>query len=651
MYRGVYLLIVLLLLSALVYAIPLTDFDILTPANNTFTSNRSIQINFSITESRLGNLTYGWNGTNYTYYNNSLIFMANFDNVSNLGENDTNVLEFSQNLENGTWNGSLSGFSEYGFNLSGKFGGAFRFDGKDDFLNFSSIAVPSGNITVSLWARLDDDTVELDHDLIFGRWGHNAGGFAVFRDSGGNNIHWTLSNGFGLNRKWDTDNDVLTEGNWHHVVTTGSAGSSPSANIYVDGILQSISLVDSGNLVAIAAPSFDGMVGYDVADKSGYFNGSVDEIMVWDRVLTDGEIQQLYFTNIRKFDSDKWSFYVNQTKNVSDLLDEGPYDYFLSAVNSSGSENKTLIRKINMDNTIPVINITYPINNTNYTSSDIDINYTYTEINTDSCWYSNDTYLVNTTITCGANISSISWSNALHNITLWMNDSAGNVNSTSMSFRVDVPETVSASTASSTNSGGSASYIRILKYLKDDFTLRSYIYEGDRVSISLNNNFLITKFELTSKHNLGGDINVTISNDEDFCNIYYDNMYSSYNVIDFNSKIDNNHLEKINLELKLPNSWIIENDIKNLRLIDCFGDNSSFNGEYLRSAEENNYYSFEFSRFSKYILVGFSDNSEKDISEIIRNKIYNEGDNYIYYLYLVIGLIIISLLIIKIRKN
>ena len=59
------------------------------PLNATTTSNFSVQFNVSISASNLTEVRWNWNGTNYTIYNESLILMFNFDNLTVLGENDT----------------------------------------------------------------------------------------------------------------------------------------------------------------------------------------------------------------------------------------------------------------------------------------------------------------------------------------------------------------------------------------------------------------------------------------------------------------------------------------------------------------------------------------------------------------------------------
>jgi hypothetical protein len=87
----------------------------------------------------------------------------------------------------------------------------------------------------------------------------------------------------------------------------------------------------------------------------------------------------------------------------------------------------------------PDINITYPINNTEHANTLLDVNYTASDnVALDSCWWSNDTYSVNHSLTdCGTNITDITWSAGQHNVTVWARDTTGNENSSTVTFTID----------------------------------------------------------------------------------------------------------------------------------------------------------------------------------------------------------------------
>lgn len=81
---------------------------------------------------------------------------------------------------------------------------------------------------------------------------------------------------------------------------------------------------------------------------------------------------------------------------------------------------------MNIDSTIPVLNITHPTNNTDYTISTLDLNFTITEPNIGSCWYQIDQNGTNFSI-AGCSNTSVVFNLSSHNLTLFANDSVGNL--------------------------------------------------------------------------------------------------------------------------------------------------------------------------------------------------------------------------------
>jgi hypothetical protein len=123
--------------------------------------------------------------------------------------------------------------------------------------------------------------------------------------------------------------------------------------------------------------------------------------------------------------------------NTSAIL-EGEYWINISVNDTLDNTNEvTMLVNVTapVDIIPPNINITYPTNNTITADIQIDINYTFSDDNVDTCWWSNET--TNTTISCGVNITDQIWNEGLNNITLYANDTSNNVNSSYVQFRVD----------------------------------------------------------------------------------------------------------------------------------------------------------------------------------------------------------------------
>ncbi|PIN77061.1 hypothetical protein COV15_03235 [Candidatus Woesearchaeota archaeon CG10_big_fil_rev_8_21_14_0_10_34_12] len=124
------------------YEYPQFVFNSPSPANGTGVSGE-FMINLSLTETNLGNITYNWNGTNYSFFADSLDLMLNFDNSSLLGENDSYVVDFSSRKGNGSVIGAV-------WNSSGKYGGGFEFNGVNNSINVNqNLQCPEGMVYIN----------------------------------------------------------------------------------------------------------------------------------------------------------------------------------------------------------------------------------------------------------------------------------------------------------------------------------------------------------------------------------------------------------------------------------------------------------------------------------------------------------------------
>ena len=137
--------------------------------------------------------------------------------------------------------------------------------------------------------------------------------------------------------------------------------------------------------------------------------------------------------------------------NYSSML-EGTYYINATANDTLGNSNDTSFTTVvTLDTTYPEITILYPTN-TSYSSLQTELNLSFTESNADTCWYTNDS-LVNYTITCGDNVTGMNSSEGSNTWIVWINDSAGHTNYTSITFTIDVyPDITLVSPSNNTQS-------------------------------------------------------------------------------------------------------------------------------------------------------------------------------------------------------
>ena len=70
------------------------------------------------------------------------------------------------------------------------------------------------------------------------------------------------------------------------------------------------------------------------------FSGWIDEPRMYNRVLSTGEIQQLYYANLNKYAPNKWMFTTIRSGLTTTLIYSG--QAFDLAGNSSGSETRMI---------------------------------------------------------------------------------------------------------------------------------------------------------------------------------------------------------------------------------------------------------------------------------------------------------------------
>jgi len=133
---------------------------------------------------------------------------------------------------------------------------------------------------------------------------------------------------------------------------------------------------------------------------------------------TDGEEISIIKTINIDVAAINWTWYFNDTNN---------------------NLNQTDIWSIVLvadDSTPPNISIVYPLNNTTHNINMLNVNYTRADPNLDSCWYTRDSGVTNYTLTGCTNITTVNWGEGTHNVRIYVNDTLGNENSTSVTFTI-----------------------------------------------------------------------------------------------------------------------------------------------------------------------------------------------------------------------
>lgn len=163
---------------------------------------------------------------------------------------------------------------------------AMQFDGVNDYVGFID-PIQLNCISVSLWFR----SAGLSQDLTMFRYrpfGYNLG---IEHSEDGNRllVGCYVSNGTDLYR-YDSNLNYGLDNQWHHLVLSYSGSSF---EVYFDGELEL-----SSSIFGESNPLFyytGGMaIGRDGANSDRYFSGAIDDIVVYDRGLSESEVQVLF---------------------------------------------------------------------------------------------------------------------------------------------------------------------------------------------------------------------------------------------------------------------------------------------------------------------------------------------------------------------
>jgi len=212
----------------------------------------------------------------YEYADPSSVLLFHFNNDSDYGESNTKAYDFSGNENNGTIFGATY--------RPGKFDKGLEFDG-NDYVECSVNkpgAVILKAITIEAWVN---------------ETGRKINGTIISRKNGTAHYIFGLNNGtpyasIGDGTNFDvTDRTFVMPANeWHHLVFVLDSDVR-EGYIYYDGSLMETSNLtySIGNLTGVNAT-----IGADDGGTSNFFNGTIDDIQIYNRALTAAEIADHY---------------------------------------------------------------------------------------------------------------------------------------------------------------------------------------------------------------------------------------------------------------------------------------------------------------------------------------------------------------------
>ncbi|MHC4521693.1 MAG: LamG domain-containing protein, partial [Planctomycetota bacterium] len=174
--------------------------------------------------------------------------------------------------------------------VAGQLADALQLDGNDDYveLPIGSVMTTLNEATVTLWVNWSGLGGSWQRIIDFGT-GTTAYLF-LCPNNGANGAMRTSTTVGGVWNEFDSDAGPLATG-WHHITITVS-GSTETMTTYVDG--QVVGSMDNiNNTLDELGETTQNWIGRSQYVADPYFNGAVDDLRIYDVVLSDDAIERV----------------------------------------------------------------------------------------------------------------------------------------------------------------------------------------------------------------------------------------------------------------------------------------------------------------------------------------------------------------------
>ncbi|MFC1723313.1 LamG-like jellyroll fold domain-containing protein, partial [Nanoarchaeota archaeon] len=346
---------------------PNIEFVLPTPANNVrnTTFYNWAYVNVSTSDAN-------GNYSSFVDWNRSLVGWWRLEN-----ETGGEFLDSSTYENNGTCTNCPESWTGYR-------GKGQRFDGSNDYIETADdpLDFGTGDFSIESWFYIPKHNN--DWRSIVNKGGSGAAGYGL-TISGSNRLTADIQASGGTNQHVSNAATTVTEGEWHHGVAVFDRDDQ--VYVYLDGELGASEGYSAGNDGSVNS-SFAMKIGKFFAGSSWFFNGTIDEVRLWDRALSAQEVNASYQNGV-------YDLYRNFTG-----LPSGRVNYTAYAGDMAGNLNRTEYRNYSV-NYLPNVTIV-EINSTdggNLTHENVTVYFNSSDQDGDDVknitnWYLNGTSVV-----------------------------------------------------------------------------------------------------------------------------------------------------------------------------------------------------------------------------------------------------------------
>jgi hypothetical protein len=196
-----------------------------------------------------------------------------------------NAIDSSGNGNNGTVNGATLTTDRFG-NVNS----AFNFDGVDDWINInnSNSLNPTSQITISAWVNTLAYNIGGASMVVNKGWDQSPGHYDVLVFSSNKKSRFVIGSNLFVE-----SNSIINLNQWTFITVSIS---NLTMKIYINGILENTVVQNNNNSFGTNTdPLYIGKHDYNNAPY--YFKGKIDDIGIWNRVLTQQEVTNLYLSS------------------------------------------------------------------------------------------------------------------------------------------------------------------------------------------------------------------------------------------------------------------------------------------------------------------------------------------------------------------
>lgn len=203
-----------------------------------------------------------------------------------------NANDSGPNANNGTVNGATLTTDRFG-NINS----AYSFNGLSNYIRINNTLLPSTptSYTISVWYNTQNFTAQNGNPrmLISDRnTGLSSYKYTINLNTTGHLLGCAIYNGSGASGNGVTG-DAGINNNWHNAIFMYNSNIE-TLYLYIDGSLVNTST----NVTHWSTGANPTNIGYwnGFVGASGFFDGKIDDIGIWNRVFTQSEITSLYYS-------------------------------------------------------------------------------------------------------------------------------------------------------------------------------------------------------------------------------------------------------------------------------------------------------------------------------------------------------------------